>query len=486
MMALPAKGHYAFNSNCLNAYRFIFDFKFEQAQQLINAEKKTNPDNGIAWYLEHYLLFLKSFISEEANDFIALKNHRDAAFDFLDKAAKNSPYHLYCKAEINLQTAFVKIKFKEYITGALEIRRAFKDLEENQRQYPDFAPNHKGLGIMHAFIGAVPTNYNWLLKLAGMHGTIQQGLFELEQLYKATSPPLSPYYFLNKEAQLVWLFSKQHLEKNNKEVLRILEAMPAPANAVEVFFAANIYYNSARNDDVINVIGNLAHDNNGYKMYYLNFLKGLALLNKLDASARDEFTAYLKNFKGTSFVKASHQRLAWLCIINADTAGYKHHMLLCKTSGSDFNDEDKQALKEAADGIIPNTLLLKARLLFDGGYYPQALAMLAGKPIENFPTLRDQVEVTYRLARIYDKTQRTAKAKELYTQTIDNGKNLTYYFAANSCLQLGLMYENENDKSNAEKYYRLCLSLRNHEYQNSIDQKAKAGLNRLGKNTSGG
>ena len=29
-------------------------------------------------------------------------------------------------------------------------------------------------------------------------------------------------------------------------------------------------------------------------------------------------------------------------------------------------------------------------------------------------------------------------------------------------------------------WYRRCLGMRNHEYQNSIDQRAEAGLNRLG------
>ena len=75
-------------------------------------------------------------------------------------------------------------------------------------------------------------------------------------------------------------------------MLRLVSAMHAPTNTVEVFFAANIYYNSARNDDVIATISSLKEDNAVYKMYYLNFLKGLALLNKLDSTAEREYKIY--------------------------------------------------------------------------------------------------------------------------------------------------------------------------------------------------
>ena len=72
-------------------------------------------------------------------------------------------------------------------------------------------------------------------------------------------------------------------------------------------------------------------------------------------------------------------------------------------------------------------------------------------------------------------------AIQYYEQTISNGKNYSYYFAANSALMLGILYEGKGNAAKAEDYFRVCLNFRDHEYQNSIDQKAKAGLNRLGK-----
>jgi len=41
------------------------------------------------------------------------------------------------------------------------------------------------------------------------------------------------------------------------------------------------------------------------------------------------------------------------------------------------------------------------------------------------------------------------------------------------------MYEERKDYTKAKEYYEKCLSMRHHDYQNSIDQKAQAGLDRV-------
>ena len=94
----------------------------------------------------------------------------------LKKGDENSPYYLFSQAEVNLQWAFVRIKFAQYFKAVWEIRRAYKLLEANQKKFPNFAPNKKSLGILHAMVGTVPDNYQWGMKILGMQGTIAQGM----------------------------------------------------------------------------------------------------------------------------------------------------------------------------------------------------------------------------------------------------------------------------------------------------------------------
>lgn len=107
--------------------------------------------------------------------------------------------------------------------------------------------------------------------------------------------------------------------------------------------------------------------------------------------------------------------------------------------------------------------------------------MLAGKSTDDFLAIKDKIEFTYRAARIYHETGDIEKAIQFYQSTIARGEKYSYYFAANSALHLGLIYENQGLPDKATEYFHKCLAMKNTDYKNSLDQKAKAGLNRLGK-----
>ena len=90
-----------------------------------------------------------------------------------------------------------------------------------------------------------------------------------------------------------------------------------------------------------------------------------------------------------------------------------------------------------------------------------------------------KLEYAYRLARIYDEMGMDSNAIRLYDATIKIGSNRPEYFAARSALQLGYIYEKTGDKANARKSYQTCLDMEGHDYKNSLDQRAKAGMLRL-------
>jgi tetratricopeptide (TPR) repeat protein len=121
---------------------------------------------------------------------------------------------------------------------------------------------------------------------------------------------------------------------------------------------------------------------------------------------------------------------------------------------------------------------MKARLLCDGGYYQQSLTTIDSYT----PTSKkDSIELTYRKARIYQGMDKHHEAITLYKQIIKTSPNSGYYFAPNSCLQLGYIYRKLNNKEAAKQYFLEALSYDDYEYKNSIETKAKAGLNELGK-----
>lgn len=476
---------FEFTEPLQQCYLDIHCLRFKKADQFINTEKERAPNNPAISYLENQLYFFRAFISEEEEDFEKLKNGFDKRLRSIEESSPATPWHDYARSEMMMQLALVKLKHKEYLTSGYYLRKAYKIAVENSEKYPDFAPNLKTLGFFHAVIGAVPDNYSWLANLAGMHGTIKQGSGELTTLLKLAKTQ-SSFRFLEPEAYFLRIFIATHFEKDTTLALSLLKEMQSGLNLrgpLQIFITANTLLAASQQQTALQTLISFNQETSAYPLHYLSYLKGMLKLNQLNKECATDFKNYISGYKGNSFVKSAYHKLAWLHFINDDTTSFRNAMKQVLEHGNDFTDEDKQAAKDAASVDLPNKYLLKARLYFDGGDYTSSLKELAGKPAGSFSRFRDQLEYTYRLARIFDKKNQKEKAIHYYTATYNNGNGHPYYFAANSALLIAVIYEDQKENNKAIEWYRKCLALRNHEYQNSIDQKAEAGLNRLNKSS---
>ena len=133
---------------------------------------------------------------------------------------------------------------------------------------------------------------------------------------------------------------------------------------------------------------------------------GYAKADRLDPESIVYMDRYLQKFKGNFYVKDVLQKISWIYYLSNEPEKAEAARARILVSGNTETDADKQALKEAESGRWPNAVLLKARLLDDGGYYTQALQVLSGKQISSFPDIQDQLEYSYRIGRIYDALNR--------------------------------------------------------------------------------
>ena len=142
-------------------------------------------------------------------------------------------------------------------------------------------------------------------------------------------------------------------------------------------------------------------------------------------------------------------------------------------------DADKQAEKFGEKNIWPMRKLLQCRYLIEGGYYSQALAVLNSIDKASLTNIADKEEYYFRMGRIYEETGNSSKALEYYQYTITTGKNRHEQFAPRAALQKGRLYEQAGNNQQAMACYKECLAMPEHDFQNSIDNQAKAGLNRV-------
>jgi tetratricopeptide (TPR) repeat protein len=201
-------------------------------------------------------------------------------------------------------------------------------------------------------------------------------------------------------------------------------------------------------------------------------------VHSLDPDAAFYLERFITTFKGRFYVKDVLQKLSWHYYLQGDDAKAKEYRQKVLKSGSTYSEADKQAQKEALTDSWPNKILLQARLLNDGGNYKQALALLHGRNAGSFALPEEKLEFAYRAGRIYDDMGNDSIGIVFYKQAIELGEHRKEHFAARAALQIGYIFEQRRDKQTAKQWFQRCLDMEDHDFKNSLDQRAKAGLAR--------
>ncbi|MBN2773590.1 MAG: hypothetical protein JXR31_05035 [Prolixibacteraceae bacterium] len=461
------------------AYEDILALRLSKAQKILSLEKTRDPQNVFVDYLENYSDFIRVFVSEDFNFFQIANKKFPERIQHISELPDSNPYKNLLLSNMNLQWAFARIKFGQYLRAAWEINKSYRLVISNHQRFPDFLPDEITLGALHVMIGLVPLQYHWMLKIISMKGSVEQGKKEIYHVLQTSG--INPKYAYLKDEALFFLgFLELNLAPNQK-ALKKLEVQLNQAdsnNMLLKYLKVDILMRHGKNEAALKILSNMGNRYNYYRFSYLDYLQGECLLRKLDLNAAFYFRKFIHNFKGTNYVKDAWRKLAWIDFLKGDTLGYFHTMDSVLVKGGDLVDADKQALLEAKSQKLPNSDLLHVRLLFDGGYYARAEKILNRMKGEKLlPEV--SLERTYRYGRIADKEGWIPDAKTWYKRTLKEGENSPKYFAANASLMLGRMYESEDSLSLARQYYERCLNLNFDEYHNSICGEARESLKRI-------
>ena len=332
--------------------------------------------------------------------------------------------------------------------------------------------------MLQAVLGTVPENYKWILNVIGMSGNFNEGLKNIKAYAEEKEFPQEQ--LLEKQsAEFYYTFLLLNFG-NKQECWKFCESVTSDyeTNLLSAYLRAFTGLKCAHNDDAITACAQRPHGNGYIQLEIMDYLMGKAKLNKLEKDADMYLKKFVSFYKGQNLIKDAYKRLAWYNLLVGDTLKYNIYSGLARKYGALTSDEDKNALKESESGILPDIILLKSRLLFDGGYYAKAEEMIRSHG-RKFQSPYQEIEYYYRYARIMHGSNKLAKAIEMYQQTIAVADDHSLYFAPNSCLQLGYIYEKLGYKDLAKLYFEKALTYKNYEYRSGITQEAKAGLSRL-------
>lgn len=472
-----AQYEYDYDTNCRKAYACFLSLQLTEGNQAIVQAIKNNPRNLMATYIADYEDCMLLLFNGDRSQLEQRRSHLDARLSLLENGDRRSPWYRFTKAGVYLHWALIYTRFGDNLKAANAFRKSFALLKENQKLYPAFSYNDVFIGLQEAVISTLPGDFKWLAAIFGMKGDLKRGMSRLELFIKKHGPA----DLLHRETLLYNSYLRFYLMFQQKEVWSYVnsETFNTDNNLLHLFFKANIALNYRKADVAIATLqkARLLKDYNTFPI--MDYEMASACLLSLQPSSIEYYQRYLSRTKSKMFIKESWLKMAYYYYISGDMASAARCKSQIIQSGSLLVDGDKQAQRFAEAEDWPNNQLLQARLLTDGGYYNKAYQKLTSFKAEALRTEGEKVEYYFRMGRIYDELQDPEKALVFYTRAVENGKDRKEHYAARAVLQMGFIYEEKGNKPAAISKFRECLAMKGHDFQNSIDQQAKAGLNRL-------
>ncbi len=469
---------YDFDATCQQAYKEITSLRLANGQKLTAQARQENPDNLIPDLLDSYVDFFVLFFNEDPAELKVREPHFDQYLDKLGDGPDSSPFYNYSRAVVLIQQACVEIKFGERWSAGWDFRKAFSLIKDNKKKFPAFMPNNMLYGPMQIVAGTIPDGYKWLAGLFGIKGSISSGMALMQRVID--SDDVYAKLFAN-EAAFYYCYVMFYMQNQPEQVFKFINQrrFDLVNNHLLAYMAANLAINNKMNEYARSIIQNRNNSSAYMQTPVWNFELAYVQMRHLElADAIRNYEYYLSHFKGKFYVKDACEKLSWCYYLQGNMSAANNARQMVLKRGNTDTDADKEAYKNAKSGRWPNAVLLKARILNDGGYNDQAIALLQDKTAGDFSDPVDQLEFTYRTGRIYDDMNHNDSAVKHYLTAISLGENRTEYYASRAALQIGMIYEKQGNKAMAIQYYKKCLAMQNHDYKDSMDQKAKSGIAR--------
>ncbi|MEO9803910.1 MAG: hypothetical protein ABJF04_11705 [Reichenbachiella sp.] len=457
------------------AYHDVLKLKLESGRAKLNQVIPNQAQLGHYHYVKSLADVIEILITEDPALYKKYEDSEEDNLDGLREMDENDPHRRFYNAEIKIQWAIIKIMFDEDMKAGLSLKTAYNYTERNIEKHPDFEANYKSYGSLHVLFAVVPESYHWILRLFGIKGNSILGWDELNRIQ-----PDNPYWLetgliksliainiLNKEQQTLELLDelredhKDNLVVNylyNTALIKYAKSEQALPNLRKLLFASEDYH------QIVNVYYKLGDVYMQKQQYPL---------------ARYHLSKFLNQHKGKNYVKDTWFKIFLSYWLEGNEKMAEIHWNKAKESGDTFASADRNAKSILDEDHYPNSLLMKARLATDGGYFELADKALNDIQQGSLADKKEESEYFYRYGRLYDKMERDQDAIFNYLNAIKKAGKENWYFAPSACLYTGYIYEFRKDYKKAEFYYEKAMSYKKHSYKAGIDNKAHAALELL-------
>ncbi|MFN3952686.1 MAG: tetratricopeptide repeat protein [Thermaurantimonas sp.] len=466
---------FEFTPQILSAHKQIYNLYLKDASRILDRESSASPENMAVVASRVLLLFAEATAADV--DEITRRNLLQIKKILKDiESDKNqSIHHLLARIEIFIYSGMLQLRLNNRWRSASEFLSAYNLAKSAYSHYPKDAMVKLLWGNMIATIGSLPPEMRKYLSIIGFSGDVQKGLSLMKSAHKSIISQKQYKPYLTKANLLYILTYKQLID--NEEVIPEKEGINIHDNLVTAIICAKILMEQGYNDRALAILETIKQHPGQAKLHYYNFLLGKARLAAGSTDAEPVFLSFLNEYRGIHHIKATYKYLSWHYLLNDDLSKADSMRLLIPSVGASVIGPDQQAAREAE--VPLNKVLIKARVLFDGGYLEKSLNVLLSDSTLDCCTLPDEkAEYYYRLGRIYQKQGLPYLAINAFEKAVEIHDNPAFN-RANSALQAALLFEKLGNYNRARSYFQMCLAMKNFPYYEGLHQKAKAGLIRI-------
>jgi len=474
----PAIGAYEVTDNCRQAWMLAMDLKIDEARAKLKQELIANPDNYYALYLEQTCDVFRLMINSSDQEYSAFLKSYEEKRAIMDGKDEQSPYYLACAAEMDIQVTVFQVMHGAQLSALRKGYSAYRKVYKNLEKFPDFPQNKKLDGFFNVAIANMPPFVKWAISFFGVTVDMDYGFRTIQSYYEEQKNSKG----LNAEAALYMILAAK-INKTPERVYEFTRTLgPDVARTfIHTYFRANIAYRTGRNEEALATLQMDKPSDEELSGIIYDYLMGKILLRKLDPHAGHHFKRYLSHLEKQEYRKEMHYNLALVHLIQGDREGYRKQCGIVKSEGMDLNERDREALYDASLDYAPDVNLIKARLSLEGGYRETFLRYMLAFDANPSQGLPYRLEYAFLKARDDASQKNNPAAIRGFTQVIEQGEDADYFFACESALRLGWIYQLTGRKDLAIESFRKSIDLYRNEYYEYIEDKARKGLASLEK-----
>jgi hypothetical protein len=470
---------YEITNGCEMALREILNLRLTTAQEILEAERVSSPENYYVDYLENYKDMVELYIRGDESSY---RNYLERFENRLVKMKGkdvNSPFYDVVRAEMLAQTGLLNVINSDEIAGFLKILKANKLLKKNLEKYPDFSLNKKLYGVITVGIGNVPGGVKWAAKFFGFKGDTEEG-FKYLETYK-TEVEGRPGLFAESLIYMIFAYMIVADEQGAYEMLQ-QNYSDSIVTTLGNYLYANTLDRVGKTDESLEILNqvNAIDLEGGGTFYPIVLLNSKGKLNRLDKDADQGWLMYLENSKSENFKKESCNRLSLHYLLHNQNEKYEYYHKKIAEFPKAVMRADREAEVDFTKFAKINIEILKAHLLVNGGYFSRADSVLDNINRAEL-TVPEQVFYVLLEGQIEAGEGELEKALVLFNEAILKGSEISEHYAAESALLAGNLAYNNKDYSTATYYYKLCQTIKceNNVYRQNIHKTSKSQLRKL-------